>query len=149
SGEVLEILARLTSSHSFKSSIMDFERACLAARRTFGAPPRISASIAYSLLTRPSASVAIGALPTYMDLVEPPSHVAPTKGERHRTAGTRQFVVSGIAVDLQYAAEAFKQRDGVLLASPWRISVGNRRRLGAAPGPIVARNRPQEAGFGL
>src|SRR6516162_1136087 len=89
---------------------------------------------------------------SYVDLVELPSQMAPTKGERHRTAGTAdtcQLVIAGVAVDLQHAAEAFKKRDGVFLASPWRISVGNRRRLRAAPGPIVARNRPQEAGLGL
>jgi hypothetical protein len=37
----------------------------------------------------------------------------------------------------------------MLAAAPWRIGVGDRRRIGAAPGAIVARHGPEVPGLGL
>jgi len=87
-----------------------------------------------------------------IDLIELPPQVAPTIGERHRTARScrrGQLLVGRIAVHLQDAVEAIEQPRRVLAAAAGRIGVGDRRRIGATPRPIVAGDRPHKAGLGL
>ena len=85
------------------------------------------------------------------DVVEAAPEVRPAQRERHRAADTfpiGQGIVGPIAIDLQGAGEAGEVTHGVLLAAPRRVEVGDRRRITAAPRPVVARNRPQIPGLG-
>src|SRR5262252_8418532 len=135
SGEALEILERLASNHGFKLSTMGFDRACRSAHLRGAATDlgldHIELVDAHERLGRNRR------IATYMDLVESSPQMAPAKSQCHRTVctvGMRQLVIGGIAVDLQHAAEACEQGKRMLLAAPRCISVGNRRRLRAAPG---------------
>src|SRR5262245_66655754 len=37
----------------------------------------------------------------------------------------------------------------MLAASPRRVGIGDSRRVGSAPGPVITRDRPEVAGLGL
>ena len=82
-----------------------------------------------------------------LDLVEVPPHVRPAEGQRHRAA-RGEARVAGIAVDLQHAGEAGEMRDRPLVLAVGRVDIGDRRRLGPAPGPVVAGIGPELAGLG-
>ncbi|MBV9778221.1 MAG: recombinase family protein, partial [Acetobacteraceae bacterium] len=75
--------------------------------------------------------------------------VRPAEHERHGGAvlfvaqGVGELLVGGVAVALQDAATAAEQRVGVLLSAARRVAVDHRRRVRPAPGPVVARHRPQ------
>ncbi len=64
-------------------------------------------------------------------------------------SGCDQAVVSGIAVDLQDAAEALQYPFGMLPAPTGGIGEDNTRWSRAAPGSIIAGKRPEVSGFGL
>ena len=55
---------------------------------------------------------------------------------------------AGIAVDLQDAAESFEVSGRTLGLAIGAVEVDGRRRIGPAPGPVVARVDPQPAGLG-
>jgi hypothetical protein len=56
--------------------------------------------------------------------------------------------VAGVAVDLEDAGEAGKMRDRLRRLSIGRIDIGDRRRVGSAPRPVVPRIGPELAGLG-
>ena len=99
---------------------------------------------------RSSASLAIGAVPP----------LAMSKNRRRRCAqqkasvmaSPRRFVgnglVGGVAVALHDAAIAVEQLQRVDRAAAGRVGVGDGRRIGPAPGPIVASDRPEVAFLG-
>jgi hypothetical protein len=64
---------------------------------------------------------------------------------RVMAVGRGQGLVGGVAVALQDAAVAGQQRLRMLRAAARRVVEHHRRRVGSAPGPVVARDRPGEA----
>ncbi len=84
------------------------------------------------------------------DVVEAAAQMGPAEGKRDRLAsGTvGNGLVGGIAVALHDAAIAVEQLERVDGAATWGVGVSHRRRVGPAPGPIVARDRPEEALLG-
>lgn len=76
--------------------------------------------------------------------------MSPAEGERDRRVrpGVGDGLVDDIAVALHDAAITVEQLEGVDGAATGRVSVGHRRRVGPAPRPIVARDRPEEALLG-
>src|SRR6516164_4981411 len=95
---------------------------------------------------RATASVAIGASPLG-DLEEFTPQVAPAKGDCDPLR--RQLLVRGIAVVLHDTAIVCEQLLEMLAASPRRVGIGDSRRVGSAPGPVITRDRPEVAGLGL
>jgi hypothetical protein len=86
---------------------------------------------------------------TFGDIVEPPAQVRPTEGERdHLAGGGGNLLVGGIAVALHDAAIAFEQFEPVDRAAPRRVAEGDCRRIGPAPGAVVASDRPEIALLG-
>src|SRR5262249_16594546 len=73
--------------------------------------------------------------------------VAPAKGDCDPLR--RQLLVRGIAVALHDAAIVCEQLLEMLAASPRRVGIGDSRRVGSAPGPVITRDRPEVAGLGL
>ena len=96
---------------------------------------------------RSSASLAIGAGPGGGELVEAPAHMGPAEGELD-VAALGEHAIAAIAVDLQDAVEAGEMGDRPLGLAVGRVDVGDARRIGAAPWPIVARIGPELAGLG-
>src|SRR5215472_3618929 len=92
---------------------------------------------------RATASVAIGASPRSAIL----------KNSRRKWCDCdplrRQLLVRGIAVALHDAAIVCEQLLEMLAASPRRVGIGDSRRVGSAPGPVITRDRPEVAGLGL
>jgi len=77
--------------------------------------------------------------------------MTPAKGQRYGTLtgpGAGELLVGSVAVALKNSAEAAEQRVGVRMSSAWRVVVNHRRRMIAAPWPIVTRDRPEIALFG-
>jgi transposase-like protein len=81
------------------------------------------------------------------DVVESAAQMGPAERERDRLASgvVGNGLVGGIAVALHDAAIAVEQLERVDGAATGCVGVGHRRRVGPAPGPIVARDRPEEA----
>ena len=71
----------------------------------------------------------------------------PAEGEVH-VALLGERAIAGIAVDLENALEAGKMRDRLRGLAVGRVDVGDRRRVGSAPGPVVPRIGPELAGLG-
>ena len=71
----------------------------------------------------------------------------PAKGERH-VALARQRPISGVTVDLEDALEAGEMSDRLRRCAIGRVDIGDRRRVGSAPGPIIPRIGPELAGLG-
>ena len=63
--------------------------------------------------------------------------------------GRSQPVVSGITVHLQDAAKALQDPFGMLPAATGRVCKGNSWRRIAAPGPVIAGQRPEVSGLCL
>ena len=59
-----------------------------------------------------------------------------------------QRPIAGVAVDLEDALEAGEMRDRLRRRAVGRIDIGDRRRVGSAPGAIVPRIGPELAGLG-
>src|SRR5262245_13055020 len=78
------------------------------------------------------------------DLKEFTPQVAPAKGDCDPLR--RQLLVRGIAVALHDAAIVCEQPHEMLAASPRRVGIGDSRRVGSAPGPVITRDRPEVAG---
>ena len=99
---------------------------------------------------RSSASLAIGALPLLAMVVEPAAQMRPAEGERdglaRRLGG--ELLVGGVAVALHDAAIAVEQLQRMHRAAAGRVGVGDGRRIGPAPGPVVAGDRPEVAVLG-
>ena len=97
-----------------------------------------------------SASAAIGAVLLLGQVVEFAPHMAPAVDERRALAAVRrgQALVDGVAVALQQAGVATQQRLGVLGAAAGGVVEHHRRRLTAAPGPVIAGDRPGKALLG-
>lgn len=81
------------------------------------------------------------------DLEELAPQVAPAEGDGDPVR--RQLLVGGIAVALHDAAIVGEQLVEMLAASPRRVGIDHSRRIGAAPGPVIARDRPEVAGLRL
>ena len=75
------------------------------------------------------------------DLEEFAPQVAPAKSDCDPVR--RQFLVRSIAVALHDAAIVCKQLLEMLAASTRCVGVDDGRRVGSAPGPVIARNRPE------
>src|ERR1700740_2056530 len=68
----------------------------------------------------------------------------PAEGERNGLAGGGgNLLVGGIAVALHDAAIALEQLEPVDRAAPGRVAKGDSRRIGPAPGPVVAGDCPE------
>jgi len=77
--------------------------------------------------------------------------VRPAEGQRDGRIGrlgAAELLVGAIAVALQNAAIAAEQRAGVGVPPAGRVAVDHRRRLAAAPWPIVTRDCPEVALLG-
>ncbi len=61
--------------------------------------------------------------------------------------GARQPIVARVAVELQRAVEPGQEPLGVFTVAPWGVEVDHPGRIIAAPTPVVARQRPEIAGF--
>jgi hypothetical protein len=79
--------------------------------------------------------------------------VAPAIGklERRTTLAIRLFkpIIAGVSIDLQHTVKAGEHLFCMAAATPGRVAKHHARRIGAAQGAIVARQRPQVAGLGL
>lgn len=75
-------------------------------------------------------------------LVEPTTHMSPAEGEAHVTAAC-QCSVTAIAVDLQDACKSGEMFDRPLASAIRRVAIGDRWRIGPAPGPVVADIGPE------
>ena len=84
------------------------------------------------------------------DVEEAAPQMGPAEGERDRLVGCSvgDGLVSRISIALHDAAIAIEQLERVDRAAPRSIGVGDRRRIGPAPGPVVARDRPEVALLG-
>jgi hypothetical protein len=71
--------------------------------------------------------------------------VRPTERERDRlvACGAGNGLVGGVAVALHDAAIAIEQLEGVGGAATGSVAVGDGRRVGPAPRPVVAGNDPE------
>ena len=96
---------------------------------------------------RSSASLAIGALPALGEVEEPAAQVRPAEGERDGLAGRLggKLLVSRVAVALHDAAIAVEQLQRMHRAAAGRVGESDGRRIGPAPGSIVAGDRPEVA----
>jgi hypothetical protein len=76
--------------------------------------------------------------------------MGPAESERDRLVrrGVGDGLVSRISIALHDAAIAIEQLDRVHCAATGSVGVGDRRRVGSAPRPIVARDGPEEAFLG-
>ena len=79
--------------------------------------------------------------------IEAPPQMRPAEGEAH-VALLGERAIAGVAVDLKNALEAGKMRDRLRGRAVGRVDIGDRRRVGSAPGPIVPRIGPELAGLG-
>src|SRR5580704_10115630 len=96
---------------------------------------------------RATASVAIGASPRSAILKN-----SRLKWLQQKATGDpvrRQFLVRGIAVALHDAAIVREQLLEMLAASARRVGIDDGRRIGSAPGPVIARNCPEVASLRL
>lgn len=71
----------------------------------------------------------------------------PAEGERHGVP-CDQRLVAAVAVDLQCSGEPGQVGDRSLGLSIGGIDEGDLRRVGAAPGAVIARIGPELAGLG-
>ena len=94
---------------------------------------------------RSSASLAIGAGPPLAMSKKLAPQMGPAEGERDRLAAgcVGDRLVGRISVALHDAAIAIEQLQRVDRAATGSIGVGDRRRIGPAPRPIVAGDRPE------
>ena len=84
------------------------------------------------------------------DVVEAAPHMGPAEGERDRLLA-RSFgdgLVGRVPVALHDAAIAVEQSEGVHGAATGSVGVGDGRRIGSAPRPVVARHGPEVALLG-
>ena len=81
-----------------------------------------------------------------VDFAEPAPRMGPTVCQPYRRAALAapagQPVVTGLAVDLQDAVEAVEEALGIFAAAPGGIEVHHARRIGSAPGAVIAGQRP-------
>jgi hypothetical protein len=87
----------------------------------------------------------------FVDIEEVAPPVQPAESERHRASITpriSQLFVDRIAVALHDAGIACQQSKRVLAAAAGRIGIGDARRVGPTPRPVVPRDRPEVAGLG-
>jgi len=61
------------------------------------------------------------------------------------TPGIGERAVASIAVDLKDARESFHHGDGMIAAAACGIDVSHARRIGSAPGAVIACDRPELA----
>jgi hypothetical protein len=59
-----------------------------------------------------------------------------------------ELAIAGIAIDLQDSSEACKMGDRSVGFAIGRIDIGDARRIGAAPWPVVRRIGPELTGLG-
>src|SRR5262245_61759622 len=71
--------------------------------------------------------------------------MGPTERERNRFTRRRvgDALVGGVAVALHDAAITFEQLERMDRAAPGRVAIGDRRRIGPAPRPVVAGHGPE------
>src|SRR5262249_35032047 len=82
-----------------------------------------------------------------VQVVELTACVCPTGGQ-HDLAPRGQPLESGVTVNLQNAAESFEMRGWPLRLAVGAVKIDGGRRIGPAPGPVVARIDPQSAHLG-
>src|SRR5215467_13817535 len=84
------------------------------------------------------------------DVVEAAPQMGPAKsqGDCLLAFGVGNGLVGRVPVALHDAAIAIEQLERMHCAATGSVGVGDRRRIGPAPGPIVARDRPEEALLG-
>ena len=83
-----------------------------------------------------------------LDVEEVSPRVRPAESQRNRVALGQRFV-GAVAIDLEASSEAGQMRGGTLVLAVGLVDIGDARRLGTAPGPVVAGIGPQLAGLGL
>jgi len=76
-----------------------------------------------------------------MDVEELAAHMRPA-GRFTDPAGSIQLIESGIAVGVQYAAEAAQMRARVLALAIGRVTKQRRWLTAATPGPLIAHIGP-------
>ena len=84
-------------------------------------------------------------------VVKAPAHMAPAENQGHpglAPLGMRKFLVGRVSVALQDAPIGPQQPVIVLLSSTRGVAVDHGRRVGAVPGPIITRDRPEVARLG-
>jgi hypothetical protein len=84
-------------------------------------------------------------------VIEPSAHMAPAKRQRNGRVGrpsAAELLVGVVAIALQDTAVAAEQGVGMDMPAAGGIAVDHRRRLAAAPRPIVTRDRPEVALLG-
>jgi hypothetical protein len=84
------------------------------------------------------------------DVEEAPAQMRPTEGERDRLAagGIGNGLVGDVAVALHDPAIVLEQLERVDRAATGSVAVGDGRRVGAAPGPVVAGDGPEVSFLG-
>ena len=85
--------------------------------------------------------------PAGSKLVEPSADMSPTEGETH-LALLGERLVASVAIDLQDAIEALKMLGRTHRLSIRCVDVGDRRRITAAEGTIIASVGEELAGLG-
>src|SRR5262249_58738707 len=90
---------------------------------------------------------AVGRAGRLVQVVELPARVCPTGGQ-YDLAPRGQPLESGVTVNLQNAAESFEMRGWPLRLAVGAVKIDGGRRIGPAPGPVVARIDPQSAHLG-
>jgi hypothetical protein len=68
---------------------------------------------------------------------------------QHDRVGPPKFGVAAIAVDLKNAGEAGEMCEGALALAVGGVAINDGRRIGTAPGPVVAGIGPHLPGLGL
>src|SRR4029079_16938545 len=88
---------------------------------------------------------------TFGDFVDPPPPVCPAEGQDHgiaRAPSIGQLLVGRIPVALHDAPSTGEQRHRMLASARRREGINSGRRArAAAPGTVVARDRPEVAGL--
>src|ERR1700692_3923714 len=69
----------------------------------------------------------------------------PAEGERNGLAGcgSGDRLIGSITITLHDAAITIEELEPMDCAAPGRVAVGDSRRIGPAPGPVVAGNGPE------
>src|SRR5262249_44131182 len=80
------------------------------------------------------------------EFVKVPTDMGPAESKLH-LAGFGQYLVAGIAIDLQHATKAGEMRDWPHRFSVRGIDIGDDRRVGAAPWSVIAGIGEEVTGF--
>src|SRR5436190_18806422 len=145
-----ETRASCCSSHALSASTRGLLRSWRAARRSSALRPRIvfldcvQSRDALECFAGDRCGTALG------DVIEAAPQVGPAKRQRDRfiAHAVGNSLIGHVPIALYDAAIAIEQLERVHRAPTGGIGVGDRGRIGAAPGSIIARNRPEEAFLG-